>query len=206
MTERKISYGISYLVLTTNIPNSEANVLVLNSFNIKSYGGDGGDDLAELELVEDGGLTSRVETNHEDPHLLLGEEAAEQLREREPHLRSCVDPREPMPPARRSAATTHAKRGNGSDSGGHKRGDRPEIPEHLRCVGTKLNRAEAVKTHPDSSNKFPKSTKLINELRDLAPRIRKPSRLSRSQRRAETPRTGSEKPIVIGSGLTSTKR
>jgi len=36
MTERKISYGISYLVLTTNIPNSEANVLVLNSFNIKS--------------------------------------------------------------------------------------------------------------------------------------------------------------------------
>jgi len=29
MTERKISYGISYLVLTTNIPNSEANVLVL---------------------------------------------------------------------------------------------------------------------------------------------------------------------------------
>jgi len=57
----------------------------------RTYGGDGGDDLAELELVEDGGLTSRVETNHEDPHLLLGEEAAEQLREREPHLRSCAE-------------------------------------------------------------------------------------------------------------------
>jgi hypothetical protein len=52
-------------------------------------GGDGGDDLPELELVEDGGLTSGVETDHENPHLLLGEEAAEQLAEREPHLSSC---------------------------------------------------------------------------------------------------------------------
>jgi hypothetical protein len=161
----------------------------------RTYGGDGGDDLAELELVEDGGLTGRVETNHEDPHLLLGEEAAEQLREREPHLRSCaekkrrkrrrqqsahrspqlpkitispetkppqLDPREPMPPARRSAATAHTKRRNGSDSGGHKRGNRSEIPEHLR-----RNEAEssgAGQTRPDSSNKFPpKSIKLINE-------------------------------------------
>jgi len=88
--QKKKGHRISYLVLTTDIPNSEANVLVLNSFNVKSYGGDGGDDLAELELVEDGGLTSRVETNHEDPHLLLGKEAAEQFREREPHLRSCA--------------------------------------------------------------------------------------------------------------------
>ena len=54
-------------------------------------GGDGGDDLAELELVEDGGLTSCIETDHEDPHLLLGEEATEQLREREPHLRSSAE-------------------------------------------------------------------------------------------------------------------
>jgi hypothetical protein len=49
-------------------------------------GGDGGDDLAELELVEDGGFTGGVEANHEDPHLLLGEEPAEELPEREPHL------------------------------------------------------------------------------------------------------------------------
>jgi len=49
-------------------------------------GGDGSDDLAELELVEDGGLTGGIKPDHEDPHLLLGEEAAEQLPEREPHL------------------------------------------------------------------------------------------------------------------------
>ena len=81
-----------------------------------------------------------------------------------------LDPRESMPPARRSAATAHAKRGNGSDSGGHKRGNRPEIPEQPR-----RNEAESSgtgQTRPDSSNKFTKSIKLINELRDLAPRIR----------------------------------
>ena len=49
-------------------------------------GGDGGDDLAELELVEDGGFTGGGEADHEDPHLFLGEEPAEELPEREPHL------------------------------------------------------------------------------------------------------------------------
>ena len=48
--------------------------------------GDGGDDLAELELVEDGGLTGGIEPDHENPHLLLGEEAAEQLPKGETHL------------------------------------------------------------------------------------------------------------------------
>jgi hypothetical protein len=33
--ENKI-YGESYLVLTSNIPDGEANVLVLNSFNIET--------------------------------------------------------------------------------------------------------------------------------------------------------------------------
>jgi hypothetical protein len=49
-------------------------------------GGDGGDDLAELELVEDGGLSGGVEPHHQDPHLLLREQPAEQLPERQPHL------------------------------------------------------------------------------------------------------------------------
>jgi hypothetical protein len=74
------------LVLTPHIPDGEADVLVLHGFNIESDGGDGGDDLAELELVEDCGLSGRVKTHHQDPHLLLGEEPAEQLGEREPHL------------------------------------------------------------------------------------------------------------------------
>ena len=33
--QKKKGHRISYLVLTTDIPNSEANVLVLYSFNIK---------------------------------------------------------------------------------------------------------------------------------------------------------------------------
>lgn len=42
-------------------------------------------DLTELELVQDGGLTSGIETDHQNSHLFLGEKPAEQLREREPH-------------------------------------------------------------------------------------------------------------------------
>ena len=49
-------------------------------------GGDGGHDLAELQLVEDGGLTGRIQPDHEDPHLLLAKEALEQASENVPHL------------------------------------------------------------------------------------------------------------------------
>lgn len=36
-------------------------------------GGDSGDDFAELELVQNCGLSSSVQTHHENSHLLLGE-------------------------------------------------------------------------------------------------------------------------------------
>jgi hypothetical protein len=49
-------------------------------------GGDGADDLAELELVEDGSFTDGGETDHEDLHLLLGEQPTEELPERKSHL------------------------------------------------------------------------------------------------------------------------
>lgn len=49
-------------------------------------GGDGGDDLAELELVEDGSLTGGIEANHEDTHLLFREQTAEELAEGETHI------------------------------------------------------------------------------------------------------------------------
>jgi len=51
----------------------------------EANGGDSGHDLAELELVENGGLTGGIETDHEDAHLLLAEEAAKHLAERESH-------------------------------------------------------------------------------------------------------------------------
>ena len=48
-------------------------------------GWDGGDDFAEFELVEDGGFTGCVESDHQDPHLLLAEEAFEQGSKHIPH-------------------------------------------------------------------------------------------------------------------------
>ena len=52
-------------------------------------GRDGGDDLAQLQLVQDGRLSGRVQADHQDTHLLLAPEAIEQLRECETHLGGC---------------------------------------------------------------------------------------------------------------------
>jgi hypothetical protein len=51
-------------------------------------GGFGGYGLTELEPEEDCGLSGVVKTQHQDSHLLLGVQAAEQLGKREPHLLS----------------------------------------------------------------------------------------------------------------------
>ena len=51
------------LVLATDVPDSEADVLVLHSLHVEADGGDGGDDLAELQLVQDGSLTRRVQAH-----------------------------------------------------------------------------------------------------------------------------------------------
>jgi len=68
------------LVLSSDIPHGEADLLVLDSLHVEANGGDGGDDLAKLELVEDRGLTGGIETNHQDAHLLLaGEEFLEDV-------------------------------------------------------------------------------------------------------------------------------
>jgi len=79
------------LVLTTDIPDGELDVAVLDSLNVKADGRDSGDNFAELELVEDGGLASSVKTDHQNAHLLLlheqGEEA-KKLRSGETHFGS----------------------------------------------------------------------------------------------------------------------
>ena len=53
----------------------EADVLVFNSLDVETDSGDGVDDLSELELVEDSGLTGGIETDHEDSHLFVGDHA-----------------------------------------------------------------------------------------------------------------------------------
>jgi len=67
------------LVLTSHIPHGEVDVLVLHSLDVETDGGNCCNDLAELQLVQDGGLTGSVKTDHEDPHVLLAEKAAENL-------------------------------------------------------------------------------------------------------------------------------
>jgi hypothetical protein len=80
----------SDLVLATNIPNGELDVLVLDSLDIETNRGDGGDNLAELELVENRSFTSSIETDHQNSHLLLPPELVEDLGKRETHVGGVV--------------------------------------------------------------------------------------------------------------------
>lgn len=73
------------LVLTANVPDIKFDVFVGNSLDVEADGGDGGDVLAELELVEDGGLARGVETQHEQAHLLGSEDLAHHLGELATH-------------------------------------------------------------------------------------------------------------------------
>jgi len=61
----------SDLVLTADIPHGELDVLVLNRLNVESDGRDSGDNFTKLELVQNGGLSGSVKTDHENAHLLL---------------------------------------------------------------------------------------------------------------------------------------
>jgi len=78
----------SNLILSTNIPYGELNVLVLNSLNIETDCGNCCNNFTELELVQNGGLSSSIQTNHQDSHLLLSPELIEELRKCETH--DCV--------------------------------------------------------------------------------------------------------------------
>jgi hypothetical protein len=49
-------------------------------------GGDRGDDFTKLELVEDGGFTGSIETDHQDSHLLLPPQLIKDLGKCETHV------------------------------------------------------------------------------------------------------------------------
>ena len=70
---------LSDLILATDVPNMERDVLVGHLLDIEANGGDWSDNLTELELVEDGGLSGCVETDHEDSHLLVSEHSSPDL-------------------------------------------------------------------------------------------------------------------------------
>lgn len=56
----------------------------------RTDGRNGRDDLAELQLVQDGGLASGIQADHQNAHLLVAHEALPQLAERGAHGRACV--------------------------------------------------------------------------------------------------------------------
>jgi hypothetical protein len=74
------------LVLTTDIPHGERDVLVLDGLDVETNSGDGGDDFTQLELVQNCGLSGSVQTDHENAHLLLAPQLVEQLRECKTHV------------------------------------------------------------------------------------------------------------------------
>lgn len=47
--------------------------------------GDGGDDLSQLEFVQDGGFSGRIQTHHQDSHLFLSKEILKEARKHVPH-------------------------------------------------------------------------------------------------------------------------
>ena len=75
----------SDLVLTTDIPHVEGDVLVLDGLDVEADGGDGVDDLTELELVEDSGLSGGIETDHENAHLAGADHAFPDVGEKVSH-------------------------------------------------------------------------------------------------------------------------
>jgi hypothetical protein len=73
------------LVLTTDIPHGELDVLILDGLDVEADGRDGGDDLTKLQLVEDGGFTGSIKTDHQNSHLLLPPQLIENLGKCETH-------------------------------------------------------------------------------------------------------------------------
>lgn len=71
---------------TTGFPassGSDSSTLLTSCFD---DGRNGGDDLAEFELIKDRRLTGGIETDHENAHLSLGKQLLKKLGECEPHF------------------------------------------------------------------------------------------------------------------------
>lgn len=81
-----------------------------NVLDIEADRRDGGDNLAKLELVQNGGLSGGVEADHKDAHVLLAQNGREDFAEGETH--------------RGGWAWTGCGRGVGGACGGAERGGR----------------------------------------------------------------------------------
>jgi hypothetical protein len=79
------------LILSSDIPNSELDVLVLDRLDVEAWPsnisisalielggegkrtdcGDGGDDFTEFQFIQNGGLSGSIKTDHQNTHFLL---------------------------------------------------------------------------------------------------------------------------------------
>jgi len=75
----------SDLILTTDIPHSEVDVLVLNSLDVETDGRDRRNDLTELELVQNRGLSGGIKTDHQNTHVLAAQKSLQQRADSETH-------------------------------------------------------------------------------------------------------------------------
>ncbi len=59
------------LVLPAHVPERDLDISELQGLNVEADGGDGGDELALLELAEQGGLACPVQAQDHHSHLNL---------------------------------------------------------------------------------------------------------------------------------------
>ena len=74
------------LCLAAHIPDGEVNVLVDDAFNVESDGGDGVDDLPQLQLVQHRGLPRVVQAQHQDAGRGRAEETVHQRWNKNTHI------------------------------------------------------------------------------------------------------------------------
>jgi hypothetical protein len=77
---------LSDLILSSDVPHCELDFLEFNSLNVKSDGWNWWDNLAQLELVENGCFTGGIETEHQGSELFLSEKITEDFSEVKTHL------------------------------------------------------------------------------------------------------------------------
>lgn len=74
------------LVLAAHIPHVELDILVGDRLHVEPDGGDGGDGLSQLQLVQDGRLTGGVKSEHQYSHLLVAKDLCQNF----PHFVLCA--------------------------------------------------------------------------------------------------------------------
>lgn len=79
------------LVLAADVPDIELDVAQSHRLDVEAHGGNGGDVVLQLELVQDGGLASSVETEHQHADFFSAEELGHEAEgEDVAHFGGCV--------------------------------------------------------------------------------------------------------------------